>query len=133
MACLLGHAPGTIYVNDQACTGAVGRNNRRFHCPRGKRCEARPLTRHLPAIIIAWIIASFLLSGITTPRPIFQPAPAVPAPVIAQFLQFTGPSSRVNTENSATERRVTVDYGRTNFSAPSNFSNGRFERSPESY
>lgn len=48
--------------------------------------------------------ASFLLSGITTPRPISRPAAR---PVIAQFFQFTGPSSRVNTENSATERRAT--------------------------
>ena len=63
--------------NDQR-TSAVGQNNRRFHCPRNDG-EARRLRRHLPAIIIAWIIVSFLLSKITTPaRPIFRLCPPPP-------------------------------------------------------
>lgn len=76
---------------------AVGRNNRRSHCPPLRTMRAAHRT---PAGYHYCVDnrASFLLSGITTPRPISRPAAR---PVIAQFFQFTGPSSRVNTENSA--------------------------------
>lgn len=93
--------------NDQR-TSAVGQNNRRFIVHGTTRS---PFRRHLPAIIIAWIIVSFLLSKITTTRPLFVSLfpgtgrPAVPGPralVIVAIPVIRRSSARVNTVNTAT-------------------------------
>lgn len=110
------HAPGTIYGNDQKRTGAVGQNNRRFHCAHNDSMRAAPQT---PAdyhycvdnrelfVIENHPVRPTLPRGSPLPlrRPLFLSLwPAVSGRELGNraISVIRWPSARVNTANTAT-------------------------------